>query len=312
MTRIFLSYSHKDEEYRSELEIHLASLKREGLIEVWHDRRIEAGDEFDREISQNLEDADVVLLLVSAYFINSDYCHEIEMRRALERHELGQARVIPVIVHPCDWKHSAFGKLNATPTDGKPISKHANFHDAYLDIVTSIRSAIEATPRRDSSQPSGTVPLGESADYGNEHPRSSNLRVTKRFSDREKDEFRDDSFRYISNFFESSLQELKRRNSEIDYSFTTVDSDSFTCVVYSHDERMSGCRISKNSEVGEFAYSMDESSSRGSYHEWLTIEHDGHAPYLKAGMREARNSKLTQEGAAEHFWSILIEPLQRQ
>lgn len=119
MIRLFFSYSHRDEEYRDELEIHLSMLKREGIISTWHDRRISAGDDFDRTISEHLQNADVILLLVSPYFLASDYCHDVEMRRALERHEAGDARVIPVILHPCDWKNAAFSKLLATPNGWK-------------------------------------------------------------------------------------------------------------------------------------------------------------------------------------------------
>ena len=64
MTSLFFSYSHRDETLRDELEIHLAMLKRQGVISTWHDRRIEAGKEFDKEISRYLEEADIILLLV--------------------------------------------------------------------------------------------------------------------------------------------------------------------------------------------------------------------------------------------------------
>jgi hypothetical protein len=84
------SYSHKDKDLRNELEIHLAALKRQEVISTWHDRRITAGDEFSGKISENLESADIILLLVSPYFIASDYCYEVEMKRALERHEAGE------------------------------------------------------------------------------------------------------------------------------------------------------------------------------------------------------------------------------
>ena len=73
-----------------------------------------------------------LLLLASPYFIASDYCYDIEMKRALERHHKGEARVIPVILHPCDWQNTPFGKLRATPPDGKPVSKFPNQHDAFL------------------------------------------------------------------------------------------------------------------------------------------------------------------------------------
>ena len=123
MVRVFFSYSHRDEDLRDELEIHLSALKREGVIETWHDRRIGAGKDLDVEIDAKSEVAQIILLLVSPYFIASDYCYDVEMERAMERHRSGEARVIPVILHPCDWLHTPFGKLRATPPDGKPISK---------------------------------------------------------------------------------------------------------------------------------------------------------------------------------------------
>ncbi|MDQ3817128.1 MAG: DUF4113 domain-containing protein [Acidobacteriota bacterium] len=137
--KLFCSYSHKDEEFRNELEIHLAALKRQRIIETWHDRKIGAGKEFDSEISGHLESAQIILLLVSPYFIASDYCYDIEMKRAMERHTCGEARVIPVILHPCDWQGLPFGKLTATPKDGKAISKFPNLHDAFLEVTLAIK-----------------------------------------------------------------------------------------------------------------------------------------------------------------------------
>ena len=75
--RVFFSYCHADEELRNQLEKQLAILKRQGVIETWHDRRVGAGEEFDSAISAELESSDMILLLVSADFLNSDYCYEI-------------------------------------------------------------------------------------------------------------------------------------------------------------------------------------------------------------------------------------------
>jgi internalin A len=102
--RLFYSYSHKDETLRNKLETHLKLLHRQGLLETWHDRKIEAGAEWKQKIDDNLERADIILLLVSADFIASDYCYEKEMGRALERHEKGEALVIPVIVRDVNWR----------------------------------------------------------------------------------------------------------------------------------------------------------------------------------------------------------------
>jgi len=95
---LFYSYSHKDEALKDQLVSHLSNLRRQGIIREWHDRKIGLGTEWAKEIDEHLNSADVILLLVSADFIASEYCHEIEMKRAMERHESGEARVIPVIL----------------------------------------------------------------------------------------------------------------------------------------------------------------------------------------------------------------------
>src|ERR1041384_5210693 len=135
MLSVFMSYSHVDESYRNELETHLAMLERQGVIDVWHDRRIGAGEDLDDEISEHLETAQIILLLVSSDFLASEYCYGVEMKRALARHEAGEARVIPVILRPCEWKEAPFSRLRATPSDGRPISKFADRDDAYLAVA---------------------------------------------------------------------------------------------------------------------------------------------------------------------------------
>ena len=132
---LFISYSHKDDVLREKLEAHLALLKRRGLFDVWHDRKIGAGREWIGKINDALERADVVLLLVSADFLASDYCQDKELTRAMERHAQGTARVVPVILRACDWEGSAFGKLQALPRDGKPIDGHPDGMDSALKQV---------------------------------------------------------------------------------------------------------------------------------------------------------------------------------
>ena len=139
---VFFSYSHVDESLRDQLEVHLAMLKNQGLIEAWHDRRIKAGDEFGNSISAQLEQADVILLLVSPEFLASKYCYEIEMARAMERHDAGDARVIPVILRHCDWHAAPFGKLLAAPRDGKPVKSWPDIDEAFFDVVKMIRAAL--------------------------------------------------------------------------------------------------------------------------------------------------------------------------
>jgi hypothetical protein len=141
--RVFHSYSHKDERLRNEIDEHLAVLKHEGLIEPWHDRRIGAGTEWKDQIDDNLERAHLVLLLVSSHFLASNYCYDVEMKRALERHDAGQVRVIPIILRPCDWEKSPFGRLQAIPTDGKAITDWHNRDKALAEVARTIRQVVE-------------------------------------------------------------------------------------------------------------------------------------------------------------------------
>ena len=105
---LFYSYAHEDEELRSQLDKHLSLLRHQRLIKDWHDRQISAGKEWTKELNTHLETAHIILLLISADFLASDYCYSVEMRRAMERHEAGEALVIPVILRPVDWEREPF------------------------------------------------------------------------------------------------------------------------------------------------------------------------------------------------------------
>ena len=140
---LFYSYFHKDEEMRDELETHLALLKRKGTISGWRERRIAAGQEWKGKINERVNSARVILLLVSADFVASDYCRDMELSRALERHQAREAVVIPVILRPCDWHNAPFGKLEALPEDGKPVSRWPTTSEAFLDVARGIREAVE-------------------------------------------------------------------------------------------------------------------------------------------------------------------------
>ena len=118
MIKVFISYSHADEELRRQFDVHLKSLQRQGIVDVWHDRRIGAGEDLADAIDEALAAADRILLLVSPDFIASSYCSEIEMQEAMRRHDAGDAIVIPVIGRACDWQGLSFGRLRATPPTG--------------------------------------------------------------------------------------------------------------------------------------------------------------------------------------------------
>jgi hypothetical protein len=152
---VFYSYSHKDEELRDDLEKHLSILKRQGVITGWHDRRIGAGREWEGEIDRHLNTAGVILLLISADFLASDYSYDVELKRAMERHETGEARVIPVILRAVDWKGAPFGVLQALPKDGEPVTSWPNRDEAFADVGRGVRLAVEGL---ESSSAPGRLP----------------------------------------------------------------------------------------------------------------------------------------------------------
>jgi hypothetical protein len=145
---IFYSYAHKDEALREQLEKHLKILQRQGIISDWHDRAIAAGAEWEKEIDSHLEAANIILLLISADFIASDYCWGKELTRAMERHDAQQARVIPIILREVDWTGAPFSKLQALPKDAKPVTTWPSQDAAFTDIARGIRQvALELAKR---------------------------------------------------------------------------------------------------------------------------------------------------------------------
>ena len=141
--KVFISSSKDDEPLRKAFEKHLALLKREGEIHTWHDRHIEPGEARQAEIDTQLESADLILLLISPDFIASDYCYGSEMERALERHDGGMARVVPIILRPTDWQTAAFAHLQPLPKDGQPVTSWSNQDEALVSIVQGLRKVIE-------------------------------------------------------------------------------------------------------------------------------------------------------------------------
>ena len=155
---MFLSYAHEDEDLLRELEAHLSPLKRLGLVSTWYDRRILPSTNWSEEIDEHLEQASIILLLVSSSFIASDYCYEKEMARALERHHAGQARVLPIILRPVDFKGAPFATLQVLPTNARPITIWPNRDTAFMDVVAGIRRTIEDLSLLPASAPRAALP----------------------------------------------------------------------------------------------------------------------------------------------------------
>jgi hypothetical protein len=296
---------------RDQLEKHLSALKHQGVIEAWHDRRIPAGHVFNTEIDAHLDSAEIILLLISSDFLASEYCYAKEMKRAMKRHDEGAATVIPVILRPCDWHDTPFGKLLAAPKDGKPITQWPNTDEAFLEVVRAIKSALGS--RGGKRQPPTFKDETASTEKAVPAIRSSNLRVTKKFTELDKDTFVNEGFEFISKYFENSLQELKARNPGIDKSFRRIDADRFTSTVYRDGNKVCQCTVFRGGMMGDIAYAMTDDPRTNGMNESLSIEVDDQALYFRAlGMQfyGKQTEKLSFEGAAEFFWSLFIRPIQ--
>src|SRR5229473_2279522 len=115
--KVFCCYAHEDEPLLKRLKTYLTPMQRQGLIHNWHDRDISAGTEWEEAIKEQLNTAQIILLLVSPDFMDSEYCYSIEMKRALERREQGEVEVIPIILRHVYWQGEPLGKLQALPAD---------------------------------------------------------------------------------------------------------------------------------------------------------------------------------------------------
>ena len=142
LIEVFYSYSHKDEKMREKLETHLKSLAKQKLIADWHDRKILASNEWRNEIDKHLESAHLILLLISPDFLASDYCYHIEMKKALKRNEMKEAKVVPIILRHCNWRNTDFAELQVLPKDGLPVTMWKPRDSAYLNIVEGLEKLI--------------------------------------------------------------------------------------------------------------------------------------------------------------------------
>lgn len=145
---VFYAYAVEDESLRQELEKQLTILKRKQLISIWYVRQISAGMGRAKEINRHVNSAHIILLLVSPDFIASDYCYEVEIRRAMERHVLGETRVIPILLRPVVWDGTPFSRLQVLPAEGKPVTNWVDHDRAFYDITLGIQEVAEGIAQK--------------------------------------------------------------------------------------------------------------------------------------------------------------------
>lgn len=145
--KLYYSYSHRDESLRNEFETHLKILERQSLIASWNDRNILPGEIWTDQVDENIETADIIVFLISADFLASGYCDGAEVRRAIQRHEEGGARVVPVILRSTNWASSPFGQLPVLPKDGQPITLWSDRDSAWNNVSNGIEALANSLRR---------------------------------------------------------------------------------------------------------------------------------------------------------------------
>lgn len=220
MAHAFISYTHIDAHYTERLHVHLAQLKRESLLTSWYDGEIAAGQQIERAIDQELKIADLFLALVSPDYLASNYCYNIEFQQAQQLHEAAKLVIIPIIVQPCDWKSSPFGKFKAIPKDGKPVSEWTNENNAFLNIVDEIRKLIKTTT------PSDVVAAPAAGSMTRR-----NYRVQTDFDAVDKLNFKEKAFATIHDYFKAAIAEINGIDN-IKARFVRESlGEQFTCVI---------------------------------------------------------------------------------
>ncbi len=139
---LFIAFSEADTEVKDELVEHLGFLRREGQIEVWHKQLIGAGENLEDKQKEALQKAQIILLLISSDYISSDEAFENEVKPAIERHQQGQSKVIPVIVRDCLWKTGMLSQLSPLPVGGKSVNQWQDRDAAFKNIVSEIQKLV--------------------------------------------------------------------------------------------------------------------------------------------------------------------------
>tara|TARA_R110000850_G_scaffold106431_2_gene217775 strand:- start:1244 stop:2071 length:828 start_codon:yes stop_codon:yes gene_type:complete len=274
---------------------------------VWHDRRIELGQEFGNEIEGELAAADIVIFLVSSDFIASDYCFSKEAMFALNRHSNREATVIPVIVRPCDWKTSPFGAIQAAPTDAKAVSIWPDRDEAWLSVVNGIRAIISddgVVQSKAGFESDKNLTIIKSP------ARSGNLSIKRKITDLDKEKFLKDTFSFICDFIENSARELTKRNASIECDFERVTTKEFEIKIFSAGELAAEFTVRRSALFGD-GIGISQGRSSGISAQFVIAEEDGELFYspMLWQVYDNDNGLLQPEQVAEAIWDHLIANL---
>ena len=214
-----------------------------------------------------------------------------------------------------DWHGAPFGRLMAVPPDGKPVVKHAALDDGFLEVAKAIHAVTETAdaPARAASSPQAVAGRDRSASHG---PRSSNLRVPREFTDRDRHAFFTEAFEYIARYFENSLTELQARNDRVETDFRRIDANRFQARAFVGGQERALCGIWLGGSFGTDAlyFAFNGVGDGSGYNESMSVSDDGYTLFLQPlGMAhhfaQQTDPTLTMEGASEYFWSLFVDRL---
>lgn len=302
--RAFISYSHKDHHILERLHIHLVQLRRENLITEWCDREISAGGNIDQTISEELENCDLFIPLISPDFLASNYCYDIEMKRALERHNEGEALVIPIIVEPSDWQSTPLKNIKVLPKDGNPIVEWTNQNNAFLDITQHLRK-ITSEPKPNE--------FPEFKTDQKQNIASERYRIKKDFDEIDKKDFVENTFNKIKKFFIENVEEINLIDG-IKAKYQEIDANKVRCIIVNKEKSNDTAYLNifinngSNLSFGDINISHSENPTENSVNGCFRVENDDYEQYYSSNLFTFSNipEKLSETELISHLWSDLL------
>lgn len=303
--KAFISYSHKDIDYLEKLKVHLAQIRRDGLITEWTDKEITVGANLDNSISSALSASQLFILLVSPEYIASQYCYEKEFETALKLQDEGIITIIPIIVEPCEWKSTPLGAIKSLPYDGKPVSEWTNANNAFVQVIQEIRKLINQQPTDNDFPISDSIqPIAAKRTY----------RAEKKFTEVDKLDFKEKSFEAIKSYFKLAIAEFNNLEN-LQARFLTEEKTVFSCLI-SNKGNLKDAYITiglSNGEhfgSGDLNYNFTQSMAQNSINlnNLFSIRHDDYNLYWETrnSFQSSNNEQLTDKQIAEKIWDEFI------
>lgn len=306
--KAFISYSHKDSNYLERLKVHLAQMKRDGLITEWTDEEIHAGGSLNNTISDALNSSELFLALLSPDYIASNYCYNKEFETAQRMQEEGQIIIVPIIVEPCDWQRTPFGNLKALPKDGKAVSEWTNPNNAFLNVIDELRRLTTFTRSSSSVQNFQSATPDKLA---------RNYKVKKYFSEVDIFNFKESSYEEIRDYFNSSISELDAVEN-LQARVTNVEKGFFTCLISNRANNQNSfltVRIGSEGQrhFGDLSYSFSDQVVTNTIQmdKVYKIENDDFEQFWTRNSQgfpfnNQSNVRFTARQVAEEIWDDFI------